>query len=310
MSEQRILGIVGGIGPESTADYYRGLVARWRERGPADTYPSVIIDSLNSRAALGAMLGGDIQPTVQLFGASVDRLAGAGVGLALIASVMMHMAFEPVAAAAPIPMLSILDAMVAEAKRRAIRRPGVLGTRPTTEGSFFARPFEEAGIELVRPDEQDRAWIHQIYFDELVGGTFHDETRARLIAIVENMRQRSAIDGVILGGTELPLILREPSYAGVPVLDSIGIHVDAALDWLLDTGQPPSDYHRHMTDQPPADRDTTTIPPPDEEQPVHERSDKGSDYNDPVDDASDDSFPASDPPSFTDSSATKRTPDR
>jgi aspartate racemase len=233
-----MLGIVGGVGPESTADYYRRLIARWRERGPANTYPSILIDSLNSRAALGAMLDGDIEPTVRLFGASVERMAGAGAGLALVASVMMHMAYERVAAAAPIPMLSILEAMAAAAQARGIRRPGVLATRPTTEGTFFARPFEAAGIELVRPDEADRAWIHEIYFGELVRGDFRDETRARLIAIVESMRARSGIDAVILGGTELPLILREPSYAGVPVLDSIGVHVEAALDWLLEGRMP------------------------------------------------------------------------
>ncbi len=106
------------------------------------------------------MLGGDIEPTVRLFTTSVERLARAGAGLALVASVMMHMAYAPVARQAPIPMLSILDAMVAEARRRSIRRPGVLATRPTTEGAFFARPFEAAGIVLVRPDEPDRAWIH------------------------------------------------------------------------------------------------------------------------------------------------------
>src|SRR6476619_3743624 len=136
MAMERRLGIVGGVGPESTGDYYHRLIARWRERGPANTYPAILIDSLNSRAALGAMLDGDIEPSVALFGASVERLAGAGAGLAIIASVMMSMAFPRVAAAAPIPMLSILDAIVAEAKRRGIWRPAVLATRPTTEGAF------------------------------------------------------------------------------------------------------------------------------------------------------------------------------
>ena len=228
-----MLGIVGGVGPESTADYYRRLIGRWRERGPADTYPSVLIDSLNSPAALGAMLAGDNEPTIRLFSASVDRLAGAGAGLAIVASVMMHKAFDAVAAGAPIPMLSILDAMVAEATSRAIRRPGVLATRPTTEGEFFARPFEAGGIELVRPDEADRAWIHDIYFGELARGDFREATRDRLVSIVAGMRAASGIDAVILGGTELPLILREPTYAAIPVLDSIAIHVEAAIDWLL-----------------------------------------------------------------------------
>ena len=89
------------------------------------------------------------------------------------------------------------------------------------------------GIELIRPDEPDRVFIHEIYFDELVRGRFTDETRARLVEVIERMMTRREIDGVILGGTELPLTLREPTYAGVPVLDATGIHVEAAIDRLL-----------------------------------------------------------------------------
>ena len=131
-------------------------------------------------------------------------------------------------------MLSILDALVAAAEAGGIRRPGVIATRPTTEGRFFARPFEAAGIELIRPDEADRGFVHEVYFRELVKGRFTDETRARLREIIERLKVRHDIDAVILGGTELPLILRDPTYAGVPVLDATGIHVEAAIDWLLD----------------------------------------------------------------------------
>ncbi len=228
-----MLGIVGGVGPESTADYYRRLIDGWRERGPVNTYPSILLESLNSAAALEAVIAGDLEPAVSLFDTSVARLAGAGAGLAVVASVMMHCTFERVVAAAPIPMLSILDALVAAARAADIRRPGVIAPRPTTEGGFFARPFEAAGIELIRPDDADRGFIHEIYFRELVKGRFTDETRARLLEVIERLKRRHHIDAVILGGTELPLILREPHYSGVPVLDATSIHVEAAIDWLL-----------------------------------------------------------------------------
>lgn len=230
-----MLGIVGGVGPESTADYYRRFVDRWRERGPAGTYPSILIDSLNSKHALDALLAGDLEPAVRMFDASVARLAGAGAQLGLIASVTMHLVFDRVATAAPIPMLSILDALVDAARAGGIRRPGVVATRPTTEGEFFARPFATAGIELVRPEEEDRGFVHEVYFGELVKGRFTDETRMRLVGVIERMKTRHDIDAVILGGTELPLILDEPSYAGVPVLDATGIHVEAAIDRLVGT---------------------------------------------------------------------------
>ena len=235
MATEKMLGILGGVGPESTADYYRRFIDRWRERGPAGTYPSILLDSLNSKPALDALLlEGNLDPAVRLFESSVARLAGAGAQLGLIASVMMHLAFDRVAAAAPIPMLSVLDVLVDAARAGGIRRPGVVAPRPTTEGGFFARPFEAAGIELVRPEEADRAFVHEVYFGELVKGRFTDETRARLVGVIERMKTRHDIDAVILGGTELPLILREPTYAGVPVLDASAVHVEAAVDWLVD----------------------------------------------------------------------------
>jgi aspartate racemase len=237
MATERMLGIVGGVGPESTADYYRRLIGRWRERGPTGTYPSILIDSLNSKPVLDSLLEGNLDPTVRLFEASVARLAGAGAQLGLVASVTMHLVFDQVAAAAPIPMLSILEALVNAAREGDIRRPGVIATRPTTEGEFFARPFEAAGIELIRPEETDLAFIHQIYFDELVKGNFTEETRARLVDVIERMKTRHDLDAIILGGTELPLILDEPTYAGVPVLDATGVHVEAAIDWLVDDGR-------------------------------------------------------------------------
>ncbi len=105
--------------------------------------------------------------------------------------------------------------------------------RPTTEGEFSRDRSEAAGIELIRRDEADRAFIDEIYFRELVKGRFTDETRAVPPEVIERLKSRHDIDAVILGGTELPLILRERRYSGVPVLDATGIHVDAAIDWLL-----------------------------------------------------------------------------
>ncbi len=88
---------------------------------------------------------------------------------------------------------------------------------------------------IVVPNEDEQAFIHAKYMGELFVGTILDETRAALLMIVEAMKQRDAVDGLILGGTELSLILREPTAAGLPVLDTTQIHVDAAIDWLLRT---------------------------------------------------------------------------
>jgi aspartate racemase len=103
----------------------------------------------------------------------------------------------------------------------------------STEGAWFARPFEAAGLELVRPVQAERVWMHDAYMGELVRGIFSDDTRARLLDILAGLMRSEGADGVILGGTELSLILPEPAYLGIPVLNAAAIHVSEALDWLV-----------------------------------------------------------------------------
>jgi aspartate racemase len=230
---ERLLGIVGGVGPESTIDYYRSIIAEYQRRRPDGSYPRLLINNVDAGAIFQRMVVNDAEGVAAFLVPAIRQLAAAGAQVALIASVTTHMGYEIARRSASIPLLSILDALCGAAVARGIRRPALFATRMTTEGRFFAEPFERAGIELIRPDEPDRAWINEMYFAELVHGVFHDASRARLIAIATALRDAHGIDGLILGGTELPLILREPTVAGVPVLDPTRIHVDAAVDWLL-----------------------------------------------------------------------------
>jgi aspartate racemase len=234
MADERLLGIVGGVGPESTIDYYRSIIAEYQRRRPDGSYPRLLINNIEAGAVFKHMVVNDAAGVAAFLSPAIAQLAAGGAQAALIASVTTHMGYAIAARTAPIPMLSILDALCAAAVTRGILRPALFATRMTTEGRFFAEPFERAGIELIRPDEPDRAWINEMYFGELVHGEFRDESRARLIAIAGALREQHGIDAIILGGTELPLILREPTVAGVPVLDSTRIHVAAAVDWLLE----------------------------------------------------------------------------
>ncbi len=233
MVDDRLLGIIGGVGPESTIDYYRSIVAEYQRRQGDGAYPRVMINSVDAATIFRHMLAGEGEAVGEILLRAVRQLADAGAGVAAIASVTTHLGFAYLEPRSPIPLLSILDVLCAAAVARGIRKPAVFATRITTEGGFFAAPFERAGIELVRPDEPDRAWIHAMYMDELVRGEFRPESRARLIEIATDLRDRRGIDGLILGGTELPLLLREPTVAGVPVLDPSRIHVDALVGWLL-----------------------------------------------------------------------------
>jgi aspartate racemase len=221
------LGLVGGLGPESTVDYYRRILAAWERRSP-ESAPSIVIDSLDVRRAL-RLVDGDRPALVEYLLASLRRLAGAGAGFVAITANTPHVVFDELAARSPVPLLSIVEACADEASRRGLSRPGLLGTRFTMEGTFYPAVFARRGIQLVVPGERDRAWVHERYVGELLRGEFRDETRRGMKDVVARLRAAEGIDGVILGGTELPLLLGEGEVAGLPALDTTALHVEAIV---------------------------------------------------------------------------------
>src|SRR5207247_724641 len=120
-----------------------------------------------------------------------------------------------------------------DAKTRNLKRLALVGTGYTMQGTFYAKVFSREGIELLVPEPNDQDYIHDKYMNELVPGKFLSETRSGLLAIVDRMKAKSDIDGVILAGTELPLILRYPVQNMISFLDTYKIHVEAAVTEML-----------------------------------------------------------------------------
>jgi aspartate racemase len=232
MGPMRTLGIIGGIAPPSTIDYYRQLIALYRERSPDRSYPSIIIDSIDATGFLALIAAADRPALVELLMRELHRLARAGADLALFASNTPHLVFDAVAERSPVPLISIVEETARVAAARGNTRVGLVGTRFTMERGFYQAVFERHGINVVIPDEADRALVHERYFGELVEGVFRDETRAEIGEVIERMAERQAVESVVLGGTELPLLLRGvPS--SVPLLDTTAIHVESAVARLL-----------------------------------------------------------------------------
>jgi aspartate racemase len=219
--------MVGGLGPESTIDYYRRILAAWERVDPA-TAPSLIIDSLDVRRAL-RLVDTDRAALIEYLLASLVRLAGAGADFAIMTANTPHIVFDELSARSPLLLLSIVEVCAEEARRRGLRRLALLGTRFTMEGSFYPEVFARYGITVVRPSESDRRWIHEAYVGELLVGDFRDETRRLFVSLVQRLHDEEQIDGLVLGGTELPLLLPTPEIAGVPVLDTTALHVAAVV---------------------------------------------------------------------------------
>ena len=224
------LGIVGGLGPESTIDYYRRILEGWKRDDPSSS-PSIIIDSLDVDRGL-RLVEHDRPGMIEYLSASLSRLAAAGADFAAIAANTPHVVFDELESRSPIPVLSIVEACAEEADRRALRRLGLLGTRFTMEGSFYGDVFARRGMTIVAPNDKERSWIHNCYIGQLLKGDFRDETRSGVMSVIERLRDEERIDGVVLGGTELTLLLSDPVVGGIPALDTTALHVDAIVKRL------------------------------------------------------------------------------
>ena len=223
------IGVIGGIGPESTIDYYRAMIAAYRERQPDGSYPAIVITSVDASAMLGALMKGDFDTVTNMMVLELERLERAGAGVALLAANSPHIVFGEVQRRSPLPLVSIVEATAYEAVRLRKKRLGLFGTRYTMQGHFYQDVFALRGMAIVVPGEEQQAYIHDKYMNELVQGVLRPETRERLLAIVAEMKAADGIDAVILGGTELPLILRDPTASDLPLLDTTVIHARAIV---------------------------------------------------------------------------------
>ena len=229
----KTVGIVGGIAPESTVEYYRLIIARYRERNQDGSYPTILINSIDLKRMLDLVAAGQLSQLTDYLVGEVQKLERAGADFGLLASNTPHIVFDEICRRSSIPLISIVEATCDAAKAMGLKKLGLFGTRFTMQGRFYPEVFAKAGIQLVSPDLDDQTYVHDKYMSELVKGIFLPETRAGLLEIVDRLKEQSGIEGLILGGTELPLILREVKNRSVPFLDTTQIHVDVVVGKLL-----------------------------------------------------------------------------
>lgn len=228
----KLIGIIGGIGPESTIDYYRLFVSIYREHR-RDAYPPVLINSIDLARVLKLVGANDLSGLAAYMLEEIHRLARAGATHGLLSSNTPHIAFDQIEDASPIPLISIVETACRAAVERRLRRVGLFGTRFTMQGGFYQKVFSREGIEVAIPEAGDQKFIHDTYLNELVNGIVRPETRERYIAIARAMKAEQGIEALILGGTELPLLLRGAIDIGVVLLDTAHLHVERAVAELL-----------------------------------------------------------------------------
>ena len=229
----RIAGMIGGLGPESTIDYYRSIVARCRARDPEGRSPQIIINSLDVDKGIAMLDAGRLDELADYLAAGLERLMRAGVDFGFIAANTPHLVFDEVQRRSAIPLISIVRATAEHAKDLGLKKVGLFGTGFTMRASFYPEEFQRTEIILVRPREAEQDFIHGKYIGELLKNQFLPETRTEILRIAQRMQAEDGVEAIVLAGTELPLLLRDPSATGIDFLDTTVIHVEAVVDELL-----------------------------------------------------------------------------
>ncbi|MCL2031852.1 MAG: amino acid racemase [Methanomassiliicoccaceae archaeon] len=221
-------GIVGGIGPASTLDYYRGVIEGYRAR-TGGSYPEVVINSVSMSEMMSFVQNKDWDSLVKMLADAVNDLANAGADIAAIASNTPHIVFERVRKLSPVPLISIVEETCKYAQRKGCKRILITGTRFTMGSGLYSEALGKYGIEAVVPSEEEQADIHGFIFPNLENGIVVPEDRQRMLEIVNRLITEHEADAVALACTELPLMIKEEDL-GVLILDTAQIHIASIVN--------------------------------------------------------------------------------
>lgn len=228
----KTLGLIGGTGPESTIDYYRLLTAQYREKADGAS-PPIIINSVDLKRMIAWMGANELDKVTDYLVAQFETLEKAGVDFAALTANTPHIVFDELKSRVNLPLISIVEAACERAQALRFKSVGLFGTRYTMQAPFYPKVFARTDIKLVTPNAEEQDYIHDKYFGELLKDTFLPETRAKFLNIAEEMKARDGVEAIILGGTEIPLLLRTEEHNGVQLLDTTRIHVDRLIEEML-----------------------------------------------------------------------------
>jgi len=227
------IGILGGISHESTIKYYEYILTKYYAKMRDYHYPEVIIFSLDLAKLTEFEDKGDINGYIQYITSGVESLESAGAEFIVMAANSPHSVYDIVQRKTEVPMISIVEVAAEEAKRLGMRKLLLTGIKYTMQSPFYKDVFMKHGMDVITPSEEEQEEINRIIFDELVIGISKEETRKRLLEIINSYDE----DGVILGCTELPLVINQED-TDVRLLNTLEIHARAALEFSLRKEEP------------------------------------------------------------------------
>ena len=228
----RTLGLIGGMTWHSTADYYRLINTGVQERLGGSHSADLLLLSIDFEPIEDMQGRGDWPGMGKLMSEWARRLEAAGAEGLVICANTMHRLADDVARKVKIPILHIADATAGAIKKKGLATVGLLGTRYTMELDFYRGRLEKAhGLKVIIPEEPGRTAVHDIIYKELAQGIVREESRQAYVAVIRELERRGA-QGVILGCTEIPLLIKAAD-SPIPVFDTTALHAAAAVEFAL-----------------------------------------------------------------------------
>ncbi|KMK76688.1 hypothetical protein AB990_13630 [Alkalihalobacillus pseudalcaliphilus] len=225
------IGLIGGLSWESTADYYKRINEYVKNQYGGLHSAKCLVYSFNFHEVVELQNNGRWQEATEEMITAAQSLEKAGAELVIICTNTMHLMAKEVQEAISIPLIHIVDVIAESIKSHGFSKIGLLGTRFTMEKDFYKEKLEEHGIETIIPTEEDRAIVHHVIYDELCQGIVCPNSKASYQAIIERLASRGA-EGVILGCTEIPLLISEHDTL-IPLFDSTKLHAEYATKLAL-----------------------------------------------------------------------------
>lgn len=230
----RKIGLIGGISWVSTADYYKYINEGINSRLGGLNFAECMIYSFNYADIKKNNDANDWDKTFKMISDASGHLKSAGAEAIVLCANTMHLIADKLEKQVKLPVIHIAVATAKEIKKKNLKKVALLGTKFTMEMNFFTDKLKDQDIEFIIPDEDDRAFIHYTIFEELGRGKIVPESRQRYFDIINKLQGQGA-EGVILGCTEIPLLIKQEDVE-IPVFDTTLIHASAAIDFMLKAG--------------------------------------------------------------------------
>ncbi len=227
------VGIVGGMGPESTVDYYQTIISKFQERvGNKEDLPELLINSINMYKMFDLLMNKQTEELIDYLAMAVEKLEKIGCDFAVMAANTPHIVFEQVSQRVQIPMISIVEETYKESVKLGLEKIGLLGTQFTMENDFFKKPFISRQKDIIVPNQSEQEYIHKKIVEELENGIVNNETKNEFINIINRMIKEEHIQGIILGCTELPMLIKTEDTV-IQQLNTTEIHINKIVDSIF-----------------------------------------------------------------------------